>query len=98
MQQIGTTGDNPQPGSSLATAEIRIGAALLAALSLNVVLNMLGVAPDLDGLLGLLPLVLSYVALAFFISGRALRRFPGNPVFCNIPVFIALAVLILTFL
>lgn len=90
--------EKAQPSSALATAETWIGFFLLAALLLHHVLSVLGVGLDLDGMLGLLPLQLMYIGFGFLFAGGMLRRFPDNPVFCNVPLLLSLAFLALAFL
>ena len=90
--------ENARPNSALATAETWIGAFLLATLLLHHVLSLFGVGLALEGMLGLLPLMLLYISAGFLIAGGMLRRFPDNPIFCNIPVLLSLAILVLALL
>lgn len=92
------SGKQQVPDSTLATVEIWLGVSVIAVLLVHHVFSLFGFGLELRGVFALLPLLLTFAGATLVFAGGAMRRFPDDPVFCNLPLLLWFAVFILAFL
>ena len=91
--------DNEQPSrSTLAAAEIWLGAFIFIVLLMHNLLEVFGVSYDLDGVFGLLTFLLMGSCSTLIMAGGAMRRYPQYLFLCHLPLTLWMAVFVLTFL
>ena len=97
MQNLSSTDYVRSFQSTLATAEIWLGAFLIVACASYQVAGLFGFQFEFSGVLGLLPLLVLWSGILLAGAGGSMRRFPEYPVLSHLPLLLWLVVFYLAF-
>jgi len=96
MQWMRFAGRDKSALPKLATAEILLGTTLVTIVFLHSLLAWFGYRLGLQGVFGLLPLLMLFLGATLIIAGGGTHRFPAHPITCHVPLALWVVVVFFT--